>query len=57
MDVAKIESLSNFVIQEDGKTKYVGVKQIECGTEHCMALMDVGAIYGWGGNEYGEQGN
>ena len=57
-DVIKVQNLSNFVVETSpGMLKPVKISQIQCGAEHCMALYDVGAVYIWGGNEYGEQGN
>ncbi|CAG9330535.1 unnamed protein product [Blepharisma stoltei] len=55
----KVQQLSNFVVTDpkNGKINPVKYSQLECGSEHCMALMDVGAVYIWGGNENGEQGN
>ena len=53
----KIQNLSNFVVSDEKGMKPVEVKQVECGKEHCLALLDVGAVYSWGGNEHGEQGN
>ena len=58
-DLIKIQNLSNFVVK-DQKTsglRPVGIQDMQCGAEHCIALMDVGAVYIWGANEYGEQGN
>lgn len=57
--VVKVQQLSNFVVNDSntGAFKTVKFKQLECGGEHCIALMDVGAVYTWGGNENGEQGN
>jgi alpha-tubulin suppressor-like RCC1 family protein len=58
-DVIKMQNISNFVYK-DRKTfeiRPVSIKDLQCGAEHCMALMDVGVIYSWGANEYGEQGN
>jgi alpha-tubulin suppressor-like RCC1 family protein len=58
-DVIKIQNISNFVINDATKNQIrpVGITDVQCGFEHCLALMDVGAVYSWGGNEYGEQGN
>lgn len=58
-DMIKVQNISNFVVRDPktGKIKPVGITDLQCGTEHCIALMDVGAVYMWGGNEYGEQGN
>lgn len=56
-DIIKIQNLSNFVYR-DSKTfeiRPVGIKDFQCGAEHCLALLDVGVIYSWGSNEYGEQ--
>ena len=58
-DVMKMQNISNFVYK-DPKTfeiRPVGIKDLQCGAEHCMALMDVGVVYSWGSNEYGEQAN
>ena len=58
-DLIKLQNISNFVVK-DKKTnaiRPVGIKDLQCGSEHCLALMDVGALYTWGANEYGEQGN
>lgn len=58
-DIIKVQNISNFVFkdQKSGKVRPVGIKDIQCGAEHCLALMDVGAVYSWGANEYGEQAN
>ena len=56
-EIVEINSLSNFVVQEGTSERPVKIQQVACGAEHCLALLDVGAVYGWGGNEYGEQGN
>ncbi|CAD8075061.1 unnamed protein product [Paramecium primaurelia] len=56
-DIVKLEGLSNFKININGKQENVEVKQIECGYNHCMALTNVGAILEWGDNEYGQLGN
>lgn len=33
------------------------IQKIQCGKEHCMALLNVGALVVWGGNEKGQLGN
>ena len=45
LDVSLIEGLI-------GKT----IKQIACGTDHCLALADSGQIISWGYNDYGQLG-
>lgn len=56
-DMIKIQNLSNFVYRNARTNELhpVGIKDFQCGAEHCMVLLDVGAIYSWGSNEYGEQ--
>jgi alpha-tubulin suppressor-like RCC1 family protein len=56
-DVIKIESLSNYKIKTDEGEKDVRVTQIACGSNHCLALLNVGAVIEWGGNEFGQLGN
>lgn len=56
-DVELIEGLSNYKIYDEGKPKNLKVKQIECGSNHCMILFNLGAILEWGANEYGQLGN
>lgn len=57
-DFAKVEGLSNYSIKnQEGKEENITVKQIECGSNHCMALLNIGGIMEWGQNEYGQLGN
>ena len=56
-DVTKIERLSNFQVKDEkGNLENVKVDQIECGSNHCMLLFNLGAILEWGANEYGQMG-
>ena len=57
IDFTSIPSLGGFVVREGNEERDVEIKELKCGAEHCMALLDVGAVYAWGGNEHGEQGN
>lgn len=57
IDFTPIPSLTGFVVREGETEREVDIKELKCGSEHCMALLDVGAVYSWGGNEHGEQGN
>ena len=56
-DVKKVESLSNYKITTSEGEKEVTIKQIECGDNHCIALLSVGAVLEWGANEFGQLGN
>ena len=58
-DMIKMQNISNFVYKDrkSFEIRPVGIRDLQCGAEHCLALMDVGVIYSWGANEYGEQGN
>ena len=56
-DVVKIDSLSNYKVTTEEGQKDVSIKQIRCGDDHCIALLSVGAVLEWGGNEYGQLGN
>lgn len=33
------------------------MRKIGCGSDHCMALMDLGVLTVWGDNEFGQIGN
>ena len=56
-DVGKIERLSNFKVKDDkGNLENVKIDQIECGSNHCMLLFNLGAILEWGANEFGQLG-
>jgi len=57
IEFTPVPSLTGFVVREGEAEREVGIKELKCGAEHCLALLDVGAVYSWGGNEYGEQGN
>ena len=60
LDVTKIESLSNFKFKsEDNKNldENITIDTLSCGRSHCMALMNVGAIFEWGSNVKGQMGN
>lgn len=49
-----MEGLSNYKITSSNKEQEsITIKQIECGYNHCMALLSVGALMEWGQNEYG----
>lgn len=52
-----MESLSNYVLKEKNEEKKVFVKQLECGKNHCIALLNIGYVMEWGDNEYGQMGN
>lgn len=57
-DIAKVESLSNYKIKtKDGSEQDIRIKEISCGHNHCMALLNIGAVMEWGANEYGQLGN
>jgi alpha-tubulin suppressor-like RCC1 family protein len=57
-DVSKIESLSNYTMSTPTeKDKKVTVEQLECGNNHCIALLNIGYVMEWGDNEYGQMGN
>lgn len=56
-DMEKIDALSNFKMQDDkGKEHHLRVNQIECGSNHCMVLFNLGAALAWGANEFGQLG-
>ena len=52
-----VENLSNFVFKQKGEDKKVKIEKIECGNNHCLALLNIGYIMEWGDNEYGQMGN
>ena len=58
-EVIKIESLSNYKVKsaDEEEASDVRVSQISCGNSHCMALLSIGALLIWGGNEHGQLGN
>jgi len=57
-DVMKIEALSNYTLTNKNKgTEIVKIDQISCGNNHCMALLNIGAVMEWGENEFGQLGN
>ena len=56
-DINMVENLSNFVFKQKGEDKKVKIEKIECGNNHCLALLNIGYIMEWGDNEYGQMGN
>jgi len=56
-EIQKVESLSNYTISTPEGEKHVRVDKISCGRNHCMALLNVGAVMEWGANEHGQLGN
>jgi len=56
-EIQKIESLSNYKITTPQGEKDVRIEQLSCGRNHCMALLNVGAVMEWGANEHGQLGN
>ena len=57
MDVTKIEGLSNYRINDKADDPNIRIKSISCGSNHCIALLDIGAVLEWGNNVYGQLGN
>ena len=57
MDVTKVEGLSNYRINDKKDDPNIRVKSISCGNNHCMALLDIGAVVEWGSNLHGQLGN
>ena len=57
-EVTKIQSLSNYkVTSEEEGQQDVTIDKLSCGSGHCMALLNIGAVLIWGGNEHGQLGN
>lgn len=56
-EIQKVESLSGYTISTPEGEKHVRVDKISCGKNHCMALLNVGAVMEWGANEHGQLGN
>lgn len=56
-DISKINKLSNYVLKTNGEERKVSIDQIECGKNHCIALLNIGYIMEWGDNERGQLGN
>jgi len=56
-EIQKIENLSNYQISTPQGKKDVRLDQISCGRNHCMALLNIGAVMEWGANEHGQLGN
>ena len=38
---------------DNGGTMNVTVDKLSCGDHHCVALLNIGAVMIWGGNEFG----
>jgi len=59
LDVTKIEGLSNYKFDggKPGQDTNIRVETISCGKNHCMALLNIGAILEWGSNIRGQMGN
>lgn len=53
----KVETMSNLLYKTDNGLHKVQLSQLECGRDHCLALTDIGSIFRWGSNEFGELGN
>jgi alpha-tubulin suppressor-like RCC1 family protein len=49
--------LSNYVVDTPEGKKDVRVSQVACGKNHCIALLNIGSVLEWGGNEFGQLGN
>lgn len=56
-DVTKIEKISNYTMKVKGQNTKVKVDQLQCGKNHCIALLNVGYVMEWGHNELGQLGN
>lgn len=56
-DITKVDKLSNYVMKVKGEEKVVTIDQVECGKNHCIALLNIGYVMEWGDNEYGQMGN
>ena len=41
----------------NNKPTNVLIDQIQCGKNHCIALLNIGYVMEWGENEYGQMGN
>lgn len=57
LDVTKVEALSNFIFKENKDDPNIRVDQISCGKNHCVALLNIGAVLEWGSNLKGQLGN
>lgn len=53
-DLTLLEDLSHF---KTGDKKDVTVDMLQCGRNHCVGLLSVGAVVQWGDNEHGQLGN
>lgn len=56
-DVVKIQSLSNFKLNTPEGEKDIRISQLQCGSNHCIALLSAGAVLHWGENQFGQLGN
>jgi hypothetical protein len=58
-DFTKIRPISNlsFQKQADGPSEPMQVTGLECGSDHCLCMTNMGVIFEWGANEKGQLGN
>lgn len=58
-DFTKIRPLSNLSFQEtaDGATSPMKVIDLQCGSDHCICLTNMGVMFEWGANDKGQLGN
>jgi alpha-tubulin suppressor-like RCC1 family protein len=42
---------------EAGKVEQIRIKNLKCGSLHCMANLNIGSVLQWGGNSSGQLGN
>lgn len=56
-DATKVDKLSNYSMKVKGQSRKIVVDQLECGRNHCIALLNVGYVMEWGHNEQGQMGN
>ena len=46
--------MSNYKIKNAaGVEENIEIKELECGKNHCIALLSINVIMEWGANEYG----
>ena len=57
-DIVKIDALSNYkTTTREGQKTDMTIDQIQCGENHCIALLSQGLALEWGDNHYGQLGN
>ena len=49
-DITKVDKLSNYIMKIKNKSEVVTIEQVQCGRNHCIALLNVGIVMEWGDN-------